>query len=357
MNGRSDVARRFPFVARARPACHRLDIRVRQVADLADAATGDPAQTMTRAAEAHNLAALIASDCGLPALAADLCWTQFAIFHTARPYTAAVAKLALQPLINLGRLHARTGHGTAAHHLITTVFDAVKDQTTAEVDGRTVDLTRLAQTPEDHRELVQWLWAVVLSDGTRALTQACRWAEALQHVQAHHGLGQRLLDGRQIAIITHHATGDCHGAARLLAASSTPTPWEQAVAAALAVLTGSPDAATMVDRYLGLDQDPPGQVVFRVRLGLAVLDLAAARTPRVSNLRAAIIDGASSDAYAARDVLGHHVMRSQMTPRQEHDLTAVVTASGLGAGTLPPADMRALTTAVDKAEVALRGQL
>ncbi|MGH3903080.1 MAG: hypothetical protein ACRDTE_02600, partial [Pseudonocardiaceae bacterium] len=42
--------------------------------------------------------------------------------------------------------------------------------------------------------VIRWLWSALLSDGTRALTRAGRWAQALQHAQQHKGIGQRLLD-------------------------------------------------------------------------------------------------------------------------------------------------------------------
>ncbi len=126
MTLREDVARRFPLVPRGRPACHRLDVRVRQVTDLVGTALQCPAETAKIACEAHNLAALIASDCGLPDLARSLCWKQFEIFHDSRPFHAETAKLALQPLINLGRLLVREGTNTAAYHLIETLFTAVR---------------------------------------------------------------------------------------------------------------------------------------------------------------------------------------------------------------------------------------
>jgi hypothetical protein len=80
---------------------------------LADQARSTADQALTRAAEACNLAALIASDCGMPGLARDLCWRQYGVFAQARIRDETTAKLALQPLINLARLHIRDGDGDA----------------------------------------------------------------------------------------------------------------------------------------------------------------------------------------------------------------------------------------------------
>ncbi len=48
---------------------------------------------------------------------------------------------------------------------------------------------------------MQWLWTVLLSDSLRALCKAGHWTEALRQAQQHNGIGQRLLDGRQIAVL------------------------------------------------------------------------------------------------------------------------------------------------------------
>ncbi|MEU9885339.1 hypothetical protein [Sphaerisporangium sp. NPDC051011] len=351
---REDFARRFPLVPRGRPACHRLDVRVRQVADLADAAPHDPAEAARIAAEAHNLGALIASDCGLPSLARDLCWRQFHVFRDAQPFDATTAKLALQPLVNLGRLLARDGNGTAAHRLIETLFTAVCHQSTVTLDDTIADLGNLTRTPDDHREIVQWLWTVLLADGTRALTQAGNWSQALQHVQDHHGIGQSLLDGRQIAIIAHHAAGDHRTSARLLTETITPTPWEQTVAACLAALTGNDNGNTarMVDNYLAIG-GPPAQVVFRTRLGLAVLDLT---DDRFAPLLAHTIETdvrQSRDAYAAREILAHTGCASFIPASTSRALTRLVDSSGLGAGTIPSEILDQFTLAMTTAEASL----
>ncbi|MER5973427.1 hypothetical protein ABT112_27495 [Streptomyces sp. NPDC002055] len=83
----------------------------------------------------------------------------------------------------------------------------------------------------------------------------------------------------------------------------------------------------------------------------------AVRAARRSTTQNALAEVALLDAYAARDVLNHDIAGSRLTSEQSEKLGAVLTASGLGAGTLPPAHMQALTQAVDKAEAALRGLL
>ncbi len=173
-------------------------MRVGQVRHLAATSQHDMA-SLVRAAEAHNVAALILSDCGLTELARTLCWRQVGVFLTNRPSHTAVAKLALQPIVNLSRLLIRDGDGDGAYQLLNTLFAAVKSRTDAVIESRTIPVGDLLGEGVDHREIVQWLWTVLLSDGTRALTRTGQWAEALRHVQQHKGIGQRLLDSRQVA--------------------------------------------------------------------------------------------------------------------------------------------------------------
>src|SRR5213079_568106 len=81
----------------------------------------------------------------------------------------------------------------------------------------------------------RWLWTVLLADGTRALAGAGRWKDALDHLQQHRGIGHRLLDGRQVAVLATCLTGDPAAALMLLEASAPAEPWEHAVAACLAL--------------------------------------------------------------------------------------------------------------------------
>ncbi|WP_414942712.1 hypothetical protein [Amycolatopsis sp. cmx-11-51] len=148
----------FPLIPRARPQCRTLERRVDEIRQLARVAPENPTEDrISTAAEAHNKAALVLSDCGLDDLAQQLCWQQFSIFHTAWPLPERSAKLALQPVVNLGRLLIRTGHYDRAYQLFVNVFEAVRDQTTATVDGRRIDFHHLVDQPSHHKDVGRFL--------------------------------------------------------------------------------------------------------------------------------------------------------------------------------------------------------
>jgi hypothetical protein len=358
------VACRFPLVPRARPACRALDIRVAQVRDLARAAAQRTSGSLVRAAEAHNLTALIMSDCGLPALARTLCWQQFEVLRTARPPIAGTAKLALQPIVNLCRLRTRDGDGAGAYRLIDALFEAVRSGTDTVIDGRAIRSGDLIGHDDDHREVVEWLWSVLLADGTRALAQAGQWAEALQHARQHKGIGDRLLDGRQVAILAHCAARDYDTARSVLAETSAATPWEEAVAACLRVLcltlAGRPadsGITTMIDTYLALQ--PAGEhAVFRVRLGLSAIDLAAGarKVPQAADVVVRDVLQ-TADAYAAHDVLSHQACLSHAALRHSRALTEIVQAAGLGRGTMPGEMLDDLMESVRVSEASMTNML
>lgn len=309
------VAQWFPLVPRTRPPARDLASRVDEVRALASAAShGTHDRRTSSAAEAHNKAALILSDCGLNDLAQRLCWQQFDIFHSARPLTAKTGKLALQPLVNLARLLIRAGSGNRAHAVLSNAYDAIRNAGDTAIDGRDIHLHDLVATAEDRHELRKFLWTVLLADGTRALTTTGRWDEALLHVQRHNGIGTRLLDGRQIAILARCASGDCDGALDLLDATATPEPWEKAVAAYLRALNLhtdgrpiGPAVQTMVNHYTQLEPTP-GQTVFRTRLGLCALDVATATNGGAARQLVAVVTEealTAADATAAWDLLTH----------------------------------------------------
>lgn len=358
------IAQRFPLVARPRPACPPLDVRVREVAELARAAAeqtdrGRTGDGLALAATAHNKAALIASDCGLPDLARSLCWQQFDVYLASRPLGARAVRYTLEPIVNLARLLIRDGNGTGAHHLLDTLYHAVSLRTDAVIDGRQTSFRDITDSDEDHRTLCQWLWTVLLADGTRALAGASRWGEALAHVEQHSGVGRRLLDGRQIAILARCLAGDPTSATALLDESALSEPWEQPVAACLSVLcltVGARPAdspiATMVEHHLNLEPAPE-LVLFRTRLGLAVTDLASGVDPPIAAQAATHLIHeavAARDGYAARDVLAHDGCKARLTGSERQALTAAVQCSGLDRGAMPRYLMTDLLAAVKMSE-------
>ncbi len=207
----------------------------------------------------------------------------------------------------------------------------------------------------------------MLVDGARALARSGRWTEAADTMAAHRGIGNRLLDGRQIMIMSLVEQDLTHQATEMIDSSVPAEPWEKAVAAILRVCcrpSTSPAPQKEVDHAvnetLALIAQPPEPMTtaFRVRIGLTALDLTSDQpSPDSCELRAAVLNAASSDAYGARDVLGHPVLSRQITHHQEKELAAVLTASGLGTRHLPAVHMEALTTAVSQGEDHLRSLL
>jgi hypothetical protein len=297
------------------------------------------------AAAVQNKAALIASDCGLHDLARTLCWQHFNTYLHHWPLDAPTARYALEPLVNIARLLIRTRDANGAHHLLDALFHAVSAHGDAVIDGRSVSFRHLTNTEEDHRTLCQWLWTVLLADGTRALTSAGRWQEALAHVQQHKGIGRRLLDGRQVAVLAHLHADDPDTALTTLSQSVTAEPWERAVAACLTALciartAQRPDEAvtTMIDHYLRLPPSP-GVVLFQVRLGLTVTDIAGMTGQHHEAERAAgrLVERAltSEDGYAAQEVLNNRSNRTNLTAAHRRVLSAVVRSAGLDRDAIP----------------------
>ncbi|UGQ13571.1 hypothetical protein LO772_08185 [Yinghuangia sp. ASG 101] len=358
------LAQRFPLVPRPRPACTPLPERVRALGELADAAeraTGTEA--LIKAAAVHNLAALIASDCGLPELARALCHRQAATCLRAQPLGAQQARHALEPLVNLARLLIRDGDGEAAYQLLDRLFQAVRTRADAVVDNLRLDLRNLTASPQDHQDVCRWLWTVLLADGTRALVAAERWTDALVHVEQHRGVGHRLLDGRQIAVLAALFGNRPHAALAALTAAAPAEPWEHAVAACLDALcrasakpqrshdTSDTSVATAVDRYLDLPATT-GLVVFRTRLGATVIELAATagHHDRAAQAAERLTTEALSDGYAARDLLACPTARLSVPVGDLRRLAQVRHAAGLGGDALTNQLHDELTAAVAKSE-------
>ncbi len=351
----------FPLLPRTRPPGQALHLRVDEVRGLAcSASQGLNEIRISSAAEALNKAALIASDCGLVDLAQQLCWRQFDLFQAATPLTAKTAKLALQPIVNLGRLATRGGDGARAYRIFENAYDAVRTQAATEIDGRDIDFRRFVNQTEERQEIRKFLWTILLADGTRALTKAGRWGDALRHIEQYKGIGKRMLDGRQVAILARCTTGDYDAALDMLDDSSTPDPWEEAVATCLRTLClrignqpADTSATAMVRAYLRLEPSRE-HLVFRTRLGLCVIDLAAeARRAGTSQVIARVIRAAVADAYSASDVLSHELCRSSMAQAEEDALAAIVELSGLRRGTMPANLLDDLMTSARTSEAQL----
>ncbi|WP_326742716.1 hypothetical protein [Streptomyces sp. NBC_01768] len=360
----SQIAKRFPLVARPRPACPPLAERVREVTDLAAAAERDG--NVTSATVALNKAALIASDCGMPDLARSLCWRHTEVFLRAQPLGAQEARYALEPLVNLARLRIRDGDGDAAYLLLDLLNRAVRLKSEGVIDGRTVSFQHLVDSPADHEQVCQWLWTVLLGDGTRALVSAGQWGRARSHGEQHHGVGQRLFDGRQVEVLVRCLGGQPTDALEFLNNSALSQDWERPVAACLAVLcltaAGECPAGpveTMLGHYLALDAAPEF-AVFRARVGLTVLDLSP-RPQHAEVLRRLVHEATTyGDGYVARDVLAHPVCHEQMTQAQTRTLSAAVASAGLGQGNIPApldqilADAMAVSSGVTERHLARR---
>jgi hypothetical protein len=357
------AARRFPLVARSQVISRPAPTRIGQIETRADQAQQGGPEALLRAAEALNLAALLASDCGDADLARTLCRQQFDLFHAARPHPAATAKLALQPLINLARLRTRAGEGTTAFTLLHDLFAAVSGRSTIDIDGQSTDLSDLTH-PDNHREICTWLWEIVLADGMRALARAGQWQNARTHAEQLRGIGHHLTDGRQIAVLAHIFNNRPADALDLVHGSDLADPWEETIAACLTVLClrscGQPaDEAThqMITRYLGLHHDLT-LVTVLARLGLTIIDLLGDdpddhTTQILQHL--ADLATAPGGGYTARDLL-QHPASTRLTNTQRDALTHTARAAGLGLGAIPGELLTRMLTAVEISKAALRTQ-
>ncbi|MFF3558117.1 hypothetical protein ACFYXL_32435 [Streptomyces tsukubensis] len=341
MDPHGPTAQRFPLVARFRPACLPLPQRVRALVDLADTAVRKADQGLASAV--YNQAALIASDLGLPHLARELCHQHAAAYLHACPLPGMSAIRALEPIVNLARLQIRAGRADVGRQRLLDLYGAVEAGTHASFDGVGIPAD-LTATEADRQEVRAWLWRVLLADGTRTLTTAGRWAEALTHIESHRGVGQRMLDGRQAAVLAALISGDTTSAAELLHDTTPGDPWEQLVTACLTVLCRRDvkqpfdhHLANLVAAYLQRPAEP-GMTVFDIRLGLTILDAvdtveAPAAQRMVEDLHRRTAE--AEDGYAAREVLAHPLFLTLATEREAQDCRALVRACALGAGAVP----------------------
>ncbi|MFD5753837.1 hypothetical protein ACFWIZ_00830 [Streptomyces sp. NPDC127044] len=360
----SQIVRRFPLVARPRPACPPLAERVREIGALARNAERDG--RLAPAAAAFNKAALLASDCDLPELARTLCWQHSELYLRTQPLGAQIARYGLEPLVNLARLLIRSGDGEAAYILLDSMYQAVKTRSDTVIDGRTVSFQHITGSDDDHRELYRWLWAVLLADGARALASTGRWTDALAQLQRHKGIGKRMLDGRQVAVVAKIMADSIGEAASLLDETAPGEPWENVVTACLTVMSRRQaalpvdrDLATMMDSYQQLNRTAE-LALFHTRLGLSVIDVADGVDQSVAHRVAADLihqTVTSGDGYVARDVLAHAGCSTRLTGRQAQQLGHVVEACALGRGGIPAELHDDLMAALDTSEGVLRRTL
>lgn len=333
----------FPLTGHARPACPPLPDRVREITQLVESAREPGANVLSKASHALNKAALLASDCGHPGLARDLCWQHInAYLNIERPFTVQEARGVLGPALNLARLSLRADDPVTALQLLDDIYQAVMNGTNATIDGQPLPLAGLTGTRANLRQLREDVWLQYLAESIRAHARLGQWDQAVNHAEAHHGIGAHLMDGRQTAIIAQVVNGHRDEAQRLLAESAITQPWEQHVASCLGVMCAEDnDVGTAIDAMtaLFLESAPaPGYTVFRTRLALTIATLSASASSPQSALVATktaneVIE--SADAYAARDFLSHQPPGCLPTEAQSEKLTALVNASALNAGSVP----------------------
>ncbi|WP_229858696.1 lanthionine synthetase LanC family protein [Streptomyces poonensis] len=350
------------------PACLPLEQRVRELCDLAEAAERrlDPAS----ASAVHNLAALLASDCGLPGLARQWCHRQADMHLRAHPLDAQAARHALEPLGNLARLHVRSGDGERAFALIDALWKAVDSRTDTTIDGMHLPAARLTDPDEAHHELRRWLWALLLATGARALAVGGRWDEALASLEQHNGVGRRMFDGRQVAVMARLVAGDTSGVRELLDSTLPGDTWEQAVTACLSLLCDGDSTASeeVLTPYQALLAAAPGPAaahhqlttaVFLTRLGLTIVDAlggvahTSARSVVDQLMSLATI---TRDGYVAREILQHEGCARCLSPSAQRELTDITDAGALGAGELPGHLLTRLEAALMLAEEVIARQ-
>lgn len=303
------TAHRFPLIARPRPACTPLADRIAALTTLA--ANAIAAGNLVDATHVFNQSALVASDCGAHDLARQWCHrlarTALASRHPGR--------FALEPVVNLARLRIRAGDGATAWAMLETLYGAITDRATVTIDEITIATADLTPTRESHRELREWAWKVLLGTGAHALASANRWDEARDRLAHHRGVGKRMLDGRQIAVISHALAGRAHQAHAMLRDTIPGEPWENAVTHCLTLLC-TPARHTDGSMLYHENSPQPGLAVFWTRLGLNLIDASGPDHPNARALAARLVHHATHDGYAARDVLTHPSCRQAATSDQ-----------------------------------------
>ena len=343
----------LPLGGWPRKPCPPLPARTALITEILNG-NGSPLGT---ASHALNMAALLASDCGMDDLARDLCHRQIQPYtRLRRPLTADEGRLMLGPALNLARLDLRAGSPDNALRRLEEADQAVAAGRDLAVDGSMLPVSAISGTGEEHAKLRNIVRALHVGDGVRAHAMAGRWHLAAGLAETLGGVYPRLLEGRQAVVIARCLAGELDDARRVLVKATLAESWEDQVAACLAVLasptgedTGTID--TMTSRFL-TDPLPADRVLFRARLSATVVALS--RQIRPDNAAQVAIAAANEaiqagDAYAARDILASPAAASLLGPRSRKELALIADESGLGRGTIPPALADILRLTVDKA--------
>lgn len=309
------------------------------------------------ASHALNMAALLASDCGMNDLARDLCHRQIQPYtRLHRPLTADEGRLMLGPALNLARLDLRAGSPDDALRRLEEADQAVAAGRDLAVDGSMLPVSAISGTSEEHAKLRNIVRALHVGDGVRAHAMAGRWHLAAGLAETLGGVYPRLLEGRQAVVIARCLAGELDDARRVLMQATLAESWEDQVAACLAVLaspagevTGTID--TMTSRFL-TDPLPADRILFRARLSVTIVALS--RQIRPDNAAQVAVAAANEaiqagDAYAARDILASPAAASLLGSRSRKELALIADESGLGRGTIPPSLADILRLTVDEA--------
>ncbi|MFD3514891.1 hypothetical protein [Streptomyces sp. NPDC058657] len=357
-------ARRIPLIPRSHLVYPTFTARIDEVANCAEKSTQDRPlpERINLACAAWNLSALVASDCGLPDLARDLCLRQLRIFQTALPLTGDTAIAGLQPIINLVRLTARAEDPQTAYHQLMSVRRALHQGGSFTIHGHPFHSAGFA-TEATLEHIQPWLHSLLLDDGTRLLAASGQWNRAAQHATVYDEAPARLHTSRQAAVIANlHTTGDPVTVHSLLDRATITEPWERAVEKILrhyadhrtnrATPEGFATAARAVQD--ALEPGPPNLRMFRVRLALAAISLMPKDHEAWGQpLYNAIVSDTvgSGDAHAAREILRQPVdLASKWSDRE---LRATVRSGHLGQGALPEPVLSTLEQAARTAGASL----
>lgn len=359
------IASHIPLVRRAKAPALPLEERLTHLTGLTVAPAGASHHDLvSRTCGVLNYAALIASDVGMTDLATDLCWRQHQAFADAGRLSGSVAVMSLMPLVNLSRLLTRSGSTEAAYEVLTQLYRAAQQRSAAVIQGRTVDLAALTHTEEDHRTVCKELWTALLVDGARAQARSGRWTQAAEAMAQHRGIGNRLLDGRQIKIMSLMERGLDQQARDTINATQHTEPWETTIAQLLRLHCRPADTAVPRSDIVRLvteitaeaETSKGATAVFHTRTGLATLTLTE-HPQDTGALIETLAHVAASDAHAARELLQHSLPGAGLATEQRRCLEGVVSAAGLGARLLPAHHARVLADAASRGEAALHSLL